>query len=128
MQDVVLGVSVDEPCLNFRFSAYKSGTHVVTCPHSSTMAQAIYVFHLYGDSNVHKFLPVVKAAKSDPAVKNATYTRVTNSVTLREELTKPTTCHGTIIISAMTNLITSSQFVDYDTLSTFSNQTFNDVL
>jgi hypothetical protein len=92
------------------------------------MAQARYVFHVYGDSNIHKFLPIVKAAKSDPAVKNATYTRVTNSVNLMEELSKPTTCHGTIIISALTNLITSSQFTDFDTMTVFANRTFTDVL
>jgi hypothetical protein len=92
------------------------------------MAQARYVFHVYGDSNVHKFLPIVKAAKSEPAVKNSTYTRVTNSVSLQEELTKPTVCHGTIIISALSNLITSSQFHDFETLSVFSDKTFSDVL
>jgi len=92
------------------------------------MAQARYVFHVYGDSNIHKFLPIVKAAKSDPAVKNCTYTRVTNSVALQEELTKPATCHGTIIISALSNLITSSQFTDFDTLTVFSARTFSDVL
>jgi hypothetical protein len=92
------------------------------------MAQVRYVFHIYGDSNIHKFLPVVKSAKSDPAVKNSTYTRVTNSVALMDELTKPTVCHSTIIISALTNLVTSSQFTDYDTLAVFSNRTFTDVL
>jgi hypothetical protein len=92
------------------------------------MAQVRYVFHLYGDLNIHKFLPIVKSAKSDPAVKNATYTRVTNSVALMEELTKPATCHSTIIISALTNIITSSQFTNYDTLAVFANKTFTDVL
>jgi hypothetical protein len=92
------------------------------------MSQARYVFHIYGDSNIHKFLPIVKAAKSDPAVKNATYTRVTNSVSLMEELSKPTTCHNTIIISALTNIITSSQFTDFDTLTKFASRSFTDVL
>jgi hypothetical protein len=92
------------------------------------MAQARYVFHVYGDSNIHKFLPIVKAAKSDPAVKNSTYTRVTNSVALMDALTKPETCHGTIIISALTNLITSNQFVDFDTMSAHATKTFTDVL
>jgi hypothetical protein len=92
------------------------------------MSQARYVFHIYGDSNIHKFLPIVKSAKSDPAVKNATYTRVTNSVVLMEELTKPATCHSTVIISALTNIITSSQFTDYDTLAVFSSKAFTDVL
>jgi hypothetical protein len=92
------------------------------------MAQSRYVFHLYGDSNIHKFLPIVKAAKSDPAVKNSTYTRVTNALTLQEELTTPSKCHSTVIISALTNLITSSQFIDYDTLSVFSTRTFNELL
>ncbi len=92
------------------------------------MSQARYVFHVYGDSNVHKFLPVVKAAKSDPAVTNATYTRVTNAVALQEELTKPTTCHRTIIVSALSNMITSGQFVDYDTLKVNSSRTFSEVL
>jgi hypothetical protein len=92
------------------------------------MAQSRYVFHVYGDSNIHKFLPIVKAAKSDPAVKNATYTHVTNAAALKDELSQPSTCHNTIIISALTNVITSSQFVDYDALKVFSTQTFTDVL
>jgi hypothetical protein len=92
------------------------------------MSQARYVFHIYGHSNIHKFLPIVKSAKSDPAIKNATYTRVTNSVALMEELTTPATCHNTIIISALTNIITSSQFTDYDTLAVFANKSFTDVL
>jgi hypothetical protein len=45
-----------------------------------------------------------------------------------DELTKPTTVHGTIIISALTNLITSTQFIDYDTLTVFAGRTFNEVL
>jgi hypothetical protein len=92
------------------------------------MAQARYVFHVYGDSNVHKFLPVVKAAKSDPAVRNATYTRVTNAVALKEELSKPTVCHGTVILSSLTNLITSSEYTDFNALSNMANKTFSDVL
>jgi hypothetical protein len=92
------------------------------------MAQARYVFHVYGDSNIHKFLPIVKAAKSDPAVKNSSYTRVTNSLALQDALSKPTVCHGSIIISALTNLIMSSQFVDYNTLMAYSAKTFNEVL
>ncbi len=92
------------------------------------MAQSRYVFHVYGDSNIHKFLPIVKAAKSDPAIKNATYTRVTNSVALKDSLSKPDVCHGTVIISALTNLITSSQFIDFDTMKAHANQTFGDVL
>ncbi len=96
--------------------------------HSVIMSQARYVFHIYGNSNIHKFLPIVKSAKSDPAIKNATYTRVTNSIALMEELTTPATCHNTIIISALTNIITSSQFTNYDTLAVFANKTFTDVL
>ncbi len=92
------------------------------------MAQSRYVFHVYGDSNSHKFLPIVKAAKTDPAVKNTMYTCVTNAAALKDELSQPSTCHSTIIVSALTNVITSSQFVDYDALKVFSIQSFTDVL
>ncbi len=100
----------------------------VTALSLSSMAQSRYVFHVLGDSNVHKFLPIVKAAKSDPAVKNATYTRVTNSVALMDALTKPEVCHRTIIISALTNIITSNQFISYDTMSAHASKAFDDVL
>jgi hypothetical protein len=91
------------------------------------MAQK-YVFHFLGDSNISRYLPVVQEAKSDAAVRDATFTRVVNSVQLKEALSNPTEVRPTLIIAALTNLITSSYFESFDNLKVHADRTFNDVL
>jgi hypothetical protein len=91
------------------------------------MAQK-YVFHILGDSNVSRFLPIVKAAKTDTAVQEATFTRVINAVQLKEALTNPTEVRPTLIISALTNLLTSAYFESFDTLKIHADRSFQDVL
>jgi hypothetical protein len=87
-----------------------------------------YLFHVLGDSNVNKFLPILKRAKSDSAIQNATFTRVVNAVHLREALSNPKEAHPILIISALTNLLTSSYFEGFDQLKVYADKTFNEVL
>jgi len=87
-----------------------------------------YVFHLLGDSNVSRYLPVVKEAKTDAAVQDATFTRVVNEVQLKEALTNPVEVRPTLIIASLTNLITSAYFESFDKLRIHADRTFNNVL
>jgi len=94
---------------------------------TTDMAQK-YVFHFLGDSNISRYLPVVQEAKSDAAVRDAMLTRVVNAVQLKEALSNPTEVRPTLIIAALTNLITSSYFESFDSLKVYADRTFNDVL
>jgi hypothetical protein len=87
-----------------------------------------YVFHLLGDSNISRYLPIVQEAKSDAAVRDATFTRVVNEVQLKEALTNPTEVRPTLIVAALTNLITSAYFESFDKLKVHADRTFNNVL
>jgi len=93
------------------------------------MSQKKFIFHLVGDSNIGRFLPIVKEAKTDQAVQDATMVRVVNGVQLKEVLTNPSEpIHSTLIISALTNLLTSVYFEDFDRLRVHADRVFNEVL
>jgi hypothetical protein len=81
-----------------------------------------------GDSNVIKYLPLLKEKKSDPSIQATTVARATNVVLLRDLLSKPTEVQGLIIISALTNIITSKFFDDFDDMTEYCRATFNDVV
>jgi hypothetical protein len=81
-----------------------------------------------GDSNVIKYLPLLKERKSDPSIQATTVARATNVVLLRDLLSKPTEVQGLVIISAVTNIITSKYFDDFDAMSEYCRTTFNDVI
>ena len=81
-----------------------------------------------GDSNVIKYLPLLKEKKSDPSIQATTVARATNVVLLRDLLSKPTEVQGLIIISALTNIITSKFFDDFDDMTEYCRTTFNDVV
>jgi hypothetical protein len=83
---------------------------------------------VYGDSNVVKYLPLLKEKKSDPSIQATSVSRATNVVLLRDLLTSPKTVHSLIIISALTNLITSKFFEDYDSMIDHCRGVFNDLL
>jgi hypothetical protein len=85
-------------------------------------------YHLYGDSNIARFLSAVKDRNPDPQYQTITLTKTTNLVTLRDALSKPEACHSTIIISAITNLLTSKYFDDYVKMMQHCKATFHDVL
>jgi len=84
--------------------------------------------HLFGDSNVVRFLPKVKESKSDPSIQAVSLTKSTNAVLLRDGLSSPKSAYPIIIIAAITNLITAKFFEDYDLMVEHCQSTFNDVL
>ncbi len=81
-----------------------------------------------GDSNIIKYLPMLKEKKSDPSIQATSVSRATNVVLLQDLLSKPTEVHALVIISAMTNLITSKFFEDFDAMLDHCRTTFNDVI
>jgi hypothetical protein len=83
---------------------------------------------IYGDSNVVKFLPLLKEKKSDPAIQAATVSRATNVVLLQDLLSSPKVVHSLIIISAITNIITAKFFEDFDAMLEHCRTSFNDLL
>jgi hypothetical protein len=84
--------------------------------------------HIYGDSNLDRYFPIMKERKSDPQVQATTYTKTTNAVLLREALTHPTVAHSVIMIAALTNLLTAKFFDDYDQLVDHCTNVFRDML
>jgi hypothetical protein len=84
--------------------------------------------HLFGDSNVVRFLPKVKESKSDPSIQAVSLTKSTNAVLLRDGLSSPKSAYPIVIIAAITNLITAKFFEDYDLMIEHCQSTFNDVL
>jgi hypothetical protein len=84
--------------------------------------------HIFGDSNVVRFLPKLKESKSDPSIQAVSVTKSTNAVLLRDGLSSPKSAYPIIIIAALTNLITAKFFEDYDLLMEHCKATFNDVL
>ncbi len=83
---------------------------------------------IYGDSNVVKFLPLLKEKKSDPAIHATTVSRATNVVLLQDLLSSPKVVHSLIIISAITNIITAKFFEDFDAMLEHCRTSFNDLL
>jgi hypothetical protein len=83
---------------------------------------------IYGDSNVVKYLPLLKERKSDPAIQATTVSRAPNVVLIRDQLSSPKEAHALIIISALTNLVTSKYFDDFDQMVEHCQGTFTDVL
>ena len=70
-----------------------------------------------GDSNVIRYLPLLKEKKSDPAIQSVVLARATNAVTLQDALSHPKSAHTTVIISAITNLLTAKYFDDFDDMT-----------
>ncbi len=84
--------------------------------------------HIYGDSNVERYFPLVKERKTDPQIQATSYTKTTNAVLLREALSHPTVAHSIVVIAAITNLLTAKYFDDYDKLVDHCSSVFRDVL
>jgi len=83
---------------------------------------------IYGDSNIVKYLPMLKECKNDLSIQSTTVIHATNQVLLQDLLTSPKTVHSLVIISALTNLITAKYFDDYDEMIAHCQKTFTDVL
>jgi hypothetical protein len=66
--------------------------------------------HFIGDSNVDRYLAVVKSTEEDPYLSGATLTRAVNLLQLQEALSTPVELHPTVVIAALTNPTTSHVF------------------
>jgi hypothetical protein len=81
--------------------------------------------HLVGDSNIDRYLPLVKAVKEDPGIQEATFSRATYTVQLQEALVpaNPTLAHPDMILACMTNPITNFPIEDYTGLMSHCTKT-----
>jgi len=70
-------------------------------------------YHIFGDSNVARFLPIVKDTSTDPQYQTVTFTRVTNQVSLQDALRAPKEAHSVVVVSALTNLLVAKYFDDF---------------
>jgi hypothetical protein len=84
--------------------------------------------HLFGDSNIVRYLPELQKIKSDPTIQAVSMTKATNAVLLRDGLSNPKAAYPIIIIAALTNLITTKFFEDFDLLVEHCKASFNDLL
>ncbi len=88
--------------------------------------------HLIGDSNVDRYISVVKAAKEDPAIQESTFARATNLVQLHNALVPASQGEGephpNVVLACLTNPITNHPFEEYQSLVTHCNKTFAQVL
>jgi hypothetical protein len=84
--------------------------------------------HLFGDSNIVRYLPELQKIKSDPTIQAVSMTKSTNAVLLRDGLSNPRAAYPIIIIAALTNLITAKFFEDFDLLVEHCKTSFNDLL
>jgi hypothetical protein len=85
--------------------------------------------HIVGDSNVDRYLSIVKAAKEDPAIQETTFARATNLVQLHDALAPATPAepYPNVVLACLTNPITNHPFEDYNVLITHCNKTFAQV-
>jgi hypothetical protein len=74
-------------------------------------AEVIMSVKLYivGDSNVDKYYPVVKAARSDPSIQDAIVVRATNLAQVKEALVPavPHEARSHVLLACLTNPITN---------------------
>jgi hypothetical protein len=80
--------------------------------------------HFVGDSNIDRYLPVVKSVQDDPYMVGATMSKAVNSVQLQQALSTPVELHPVIILAAITNPVTSHLFTDFNTMRAHCNQMF----
>lgn len=83
--------------------------------------------HLVGDSNVIRYLPLVKSVKDDPYIQESTMSRAVNVVQLEEALTSPAKVTPIVIIAALTNPIISYPFEDYSGMLKHCEKFFSQV-
>jgi hypothetical protein len=69
--------------------------------------------HLVGDSNVIRYLPLVKSVKDDPYIQESTMSRAVNVVQLQEALSSPSKVTPVVIVAALTNPIIAYPFEDH---------------
>ncbi len=91
-----------------------------------TIRPAMLKLHIIGDSNVDRYLSIVKAAKEDPAIQETTFARATNLVQMQEALvpSTPNEPYPNVVLACLTNPITNNPFEDYNVLIAHCNETF----
>jgi len=83
--------------------------------------------HLIGDSNVVRYLPLVKSVKDDPFIQDSTMSKAVNAVQLQEVLSNPQKAHPVIVVAAMTNPITAHPFEEYSSMIKHCEKFFTEV-
>jgi hypothetical protein len=65
--------------------------------------------HLIGDSNVDRFLPLVREARSDPCIQSVTFVRATNLPQIKNAvlLPEPVEARPHVLLACLTNPITN---------------------
>lgn len=65
--------------------------------------------YIVGDSNVDKYYPVVKAARSDPSIQDAVVVRATNLAQVKEALVPavPNEARSHVLLACLTNPVTN---------------------
>jgi hypothetical protein len=83
--------------------------------------------HLIGDSNIVRYLPLVKSVKDDPFIQDSTMSKAVNAVQLQEVLSSPQKAHPVIILAAMTNPIAAHPFEEYTSMIKHCERFFTEV-
>ncbi len=94
--------------------------------------ESIYIMsqtslHLVGDSNVIRYLPLVKSVKDDPYIQDSTMSRAVNVVQLQEALTSPSKVTPVVIVAALTNPIIAYPFEDHSGMVRHCEKFFSEV-
>jgi hypothetical protein len=85
--------------------------------------------HIVGDSNVDRYLPIVKACKEDPIIQDVTFVKATNLVQVKNALVpeKPETIYPAVVLACLTNPITNYAYEDYKEMIVHCNKTFSQI-
>jgi hypothetical protein len=83
--------------------------------------------HLVGDSNVIRYLPLVKSVKDDPYIQESTMSRAVNIVQLEEALSSPAKVFPIVIVAAMTNPIIAYPYEDHTGMVKHCDRFFSQV-
>jgi hypothetical protein len=85
--------------------------------------------HIVGDSNVDRYLPLVKACKEDPIIQDVTFVKATNLVQVKEALVpeKPNTVHPAVVLACLTNPITNHPYEDFKKMLAHCNKIFSQI-
>jgi hypothetical protein len=91
------------------------------------ISMAQNALHLVGDSNVIRYLPLVKSVKDDPFIQESTMSRAVNIVQLQEALSSPVKVHPIVIVAALTNPIISYPFEDHSGMVKYCERFYSQV-
>jgi hypothetical protein len=83
--------------------------------------------HLVGDSNVIRYLPLVKSIKDDPYIQESTMSRAVNVIQLQEALSSPSKVTPVVIVAALTNPIIAYPFEDHSGMVKHCEKFFSQV-